>query len=56
MNCTRYLFALVLLAFSLTTFSLLSWTQTTEGAQIPHPPSPWGSVRHYPCLCLPLRR
>ena len=31
MNCTRRLFALVLLVFSLATFSLLSWTQTTEG-------------------------
>jgi hypothetical protein len=41
MNCTRRLFALVLLVFSLATFSLLRWTQTTE-AQIPHPPSPWG--------------
>src|SRR5580658_5582642 len=31
MNCTRRLFALVLLVFSLATFSRLSWTQTTEG-------------------------
>jgi hypothetical protein len=31
MNCTGRLFALVLLVFSLATFSLLSWTQTTEG-------------------------
>jgi predicted enzyme related to lactoylglutathione lyase len=31
MNCIRRLFALVLLGFSLSTFSLLSWTQTTEG-------------------------
>jgi len=31
MNRTRRLFALVLLVFSLATFSLLSWTQTTEG-------------------------
>jgi hypothetical protein len=30
MNCTRYLFALVLLVFSLATLSRLSWTQTTE--------------------------
>ena len=31
MNSTRRLFALVLLVFNLATFSLLSWTQTTEG-------------------------
>ena len=31
MNCTRRLFALVLLIFSLATFSRPSWTQTTEG-------------------------
>ena len=31
MNCTRRLFALVLLVFSLATFSRRSWTQTTEG-------------------------
>jgi hypothetical protein len=31
MNCTRRLFALVLLVFSLATSSVLSWTQTTEG-------------------------
>jgi hypothetical protein len=41
MNCTRRLFALVLLVFSLAPFSLLSGTQTTEGPD-PAPPSPWG--------------
>jgi predicted enzyme related to lactoylglutathione lyase len=33
MSCTRRLFALVLLVFSLATFSRLSWTQTTEGPE-----------------------
>ncbi|WP_263349718.1 hypothetical protein [Acidicapsa acidisoli] len=31
MNCNRRLFAFILLVFSLATFLLLSWTQTTEG-------------------------
>jgi hypothetical protein len=30
MNCTRRLCALVVIVFSLATFSRLSWTQTTE--------------------------
>jgi hypothetical protein len=44
MNCTHRLFALVLLVFSLATFSLLSWTQTTEG---PDPASTVAVVAQY---------
>ena len=54
MNCTRRLFALVLFVFSLATFSLLSWTPTTEGPDPRIHRRRGGSVRHYPCLCFPL--